>query len=222
MIDIWPWWNEFKFGLSKDLERDGSRHCFWRDSDGSIIPWLAFEQTLLEGLPPLFSERCWGNQAKNEKPSQSAHLFGNNETRDSRTQNRKQPYRFHRAKLLYFRHRTWYPEGKNFSNMAQRWVFVDPCFLSSIIMGPNSGQWRSKGTDDCHLWLAYKNLPDLGLASQSIVKISPSKAGGAGSVPGQRIRFPHASRSKTNRSNTVTNSLKDLKATNKQILPDPV
>ena len=48
-----------------------------------------------------------------------------------------------------------------------------------------------------------------------MVKISRSSAGGAGLIPGQGTKIPHASWSKyqnrNNRSNTVTNSLKTFK-----------
>ena len=48
-----------------------------------------------------------------------------------------------------------------------------------------------------------------------MVKISRSNAGGAGSIPGQGTKIPHASWSKyqniNNRSNAVTNSLKTFK-----------
>ena len=45
-----------------------------------------------------------------------------------------------------------------------------------------------------------------------LIKTSPSKAGGAGSISGQRTRIPHASQPKNqsinNRSSIVTNSIK--------------
>ena len=48
-----------------------------------------------------------------------------------------------------------------------------------------------------------------------MIKTSPSKAGGAGSIPGQGVNIPHASGPKNqnikNRSNIVTNSIKTFK-----------
>ena len=72
-------------------ERDGSGHCFRRDNDGALIPWLAFRtDSLGRGLPPPLSERCWGAKPRMRSQANLLALFGNNETRDSRTQNRKQ------------------------------------------------------------------------------------------------------------------------------------
>ena len=48
-----------------------------------------------------------------------------------------------------------------------------------------------------------------------VVKNSPSSAGGVGSIPGWGAKIPHASQPKNqsinNRSNIVTNSIKDFK-----------
>ena len=48
-----------------------------------------------------------------------------------------------------------------------------------------------------------------------MVKISPSSAGGVGSIPGWGAKIPHASQPKNqsinHRSNIVTNSIKDFK-----------
>ena len=50
-----------------------------------------------------------------------------------------------------------------------------------------------------------------------VVKTSPSNAGGAGSIPGQRAKIPHASQPKNQnikkktRSNIVMNLIKTLK-----------
>ena len=48
-----------------------------------------------------------------------------------------------------------------------------------------------------------------------MVKTLPSRAGGAGSIPGRGTKMPHASQPKNqnlkNRSNIVTNSIKTLK-----------
>lgn len=55
-------------------ERDGSRHCFWRDSDGALIPWLAFRTDSSGRAASTVQRKMLGNQAKNEKPSQSARF----------------------------------------------------------------------------------------------------------------------------------------------------
>lgn len=47
--------------------------------------------------------------------------------------------------------------------------------------------------------------------SGPVVRTSPSSAGGAGSIPGQRAKSPVAKKPKQNKSDMVTNSVKTLK-----------
>ena len=51
-----------------------------------------------------------------------------------------------------------------------------------------------------------------------MVKTLPSNAGGVGSIPGQGAKIAHASKHQNikNRSNAITNSIKDLKKSEKQ------
>ena len=52
-----------------------------------------------------------------------------------------------------------------------------------------------------------------------MIKILPSNAQDAGSIPGQGAKIPHASRSTNkiqNRSSTLTNSIKTLKMVHKK------
>ena len=51
-----------------------------------------------------------------------------------------------------------------------------------------------------------------------MVKALPSNAGGVGSIPGQGAKIAHASKNQNikNRSNMVTDSIKDFKKSEKQ------
>lgn len=75
MIDIWPWWNEFKFGLSEGSE--GERWVWtlfrerWWWGTNTLISIL--NRHIGEGLPLPHSERHWG--AKPRMRSQANLLW---------------------------------------------------------------------------------------------------------------------------------------------------
>ena len=85
-----------------------------------------------------------------------------------------------------------------------------PCTFTMRSRGPI---WSMVTSKVLNIWLSkelIRNFPD-----GSVVKISPSNTGSAGSIPGWRAKNPYASqpkaKTKNNRSNIVTNSIKTLK-----------
>lgn len=159
MIDIWPWWNEFKFGLSEDLERERWVRTLFPERQ-----WWG-TNTLISISNRLFGKRAastaqrkmLGSQAKNEKPSQSAGFvlaIMKQETQGLRTgsslidSTEQNPY------TLDIEPGT--QRGRTSPTWPKGGCLWTPSSLSSITMGPNSGQWRSKGTADCHLLAGLK------------------------------------------------------------------
>ena len=66
---------------------------------------------------------------------------------------------------------------------------------------------------------AFKNGWKGDFPGSAMIMISPSSAGGAGSIPGQGAKIPQASRPRNqtqNRSNIVTSSIKTLKMVKKK------
>ena len=153
MIDIWPWWNEFKFGLSEDLERERWVRTLFPERQ-----WWG-TNTLISISNRLFGKGCLHCAAKDVgEPSQEWEAkpicslclaIMKQETQGLRTG----------SSLIDSTEQNCYTldtePGTQRGRTSPTWhrggCLWTPSSLSSITTGPNSGQWRSKGTDDCHL-----------------------------------------------------------------------
>lgn len=149
MIDNWPWWNEFKFGISEDSE--GERWVwtlFWETG------WRG-AHTLISSLNRLVAERAafttQRDQAKDEKQTQSAlktqlALFSNDKTRASQALR----------------------EGSSFPGLGGQTLHVSDT-EPGLQRGKDSPTWQRCGCFS-YLWASLLTMDTNGMDTNGILK----------------------------------------------------